>query len=145
MKKLFLFCLVAFAAAFVSCSNDDGVTVSKSKLVGTWEIYKIVEQYGHESDVDDEFGEEAGYRTIIEVRADGTGTVTEMDYYSGSWHSYSDDFTYTLSGNKIRISGDGEHFEATVEKLTSSELVFSTKEREDGMTYMIRSYMKRIK
>lgn len=141
MKKFLIFCFVAVAATFVSCSKDDDtVNVSKSNLVGRWEIYKTVEIGDGETYVDEEFGEEYGWHEIYEFRDDNTGVKIDMDYYGGNWHTEEHSFTYSINGNKISMSEGGSTLEVTVEKLTSTEVVFMAKEGE----YVYRAYMKRI-
>lgn len=143
MKKIFTLALAAFAVAFCSCSKDDNY--SSHDILGKWETVKVVETYGPEKDVDDEFGEDYGYREIFEFFEDGTGSITEMEYYSGSWHNDTEYFDYSIKGNTVYISTYySDYTEFKIQKLTSSELVVKASLKEDGATYTVTAYMKRI-
>ena len=142
MKKLFLFCLIAATATtFLSCSKDD-VSISKENLVGRWEIYKTTEYYpGDGLDVDEEYGEEYGYRQIWEFRSDGTLQGITMGYYNGKWSSHEKWCEYSLNGKTLKLSTDGEIESWTVEKLTPNELILKYV-CEDGE--IDKEYFKRI-
>ena len=141
MKKLFLFCLIAAAAAFVSCSKDEEKGGSKqASIIGTWEIYKATVEYGHYTEVDNEWGEAYGYREIFEFRENGAGVNRSMENYNGRWETDTYPFTYSLDGNKLRFDGE----EMTIEKLTATEMVWMEQDYYDGEYETYRTYLKRI-
>lgn len=124
MKKLLLITLllIGSSVAFTGCSkksDDDGGSssgsVSKSKLVGKWLYVKFVENGNTETFTDGEY---------FQLNADGTA-YDSMDDDNAQW---------TLSGNKITFIVDGDPNVATVEKLTSSELVMSTNDEGEVRT-----------
>ena len=81
MKKLFLLCMVAIAASFVSCAEKEegDITIDNAKLIGRWEIYKTVNiDYDYRDEIT-EWGESYGIREIWEFLADGTGAIIQMD------------------------------------------------------------------
>jgi hypothetical protein len=111
MKKLLFITLLLMTGlfAFTGCSkkNDDGSdppSVSKSKLVGKWLYVKF------EEDGDTETFNNGEY---FQLNEDGTA-YDSMDDDNARW---------SVSGNKITFIVDGEPNTATVEKLTSKELV----------------------
>lgn len=106
--------------AFTGCSkkNDDGsdpTSVSKSKLVGKWLYVKFVENGDTETFNNGEY---------FQLNEDGTA-YDSMDDDNAQW---------SVSGNKITFIVDGEPNIATVEKLTSSELVMSTNDEGEVRT-----------
>jgi hypothetical protein len=114
MKKLLFITLFLMTGllAFTGCSkkNGDGsdpASVSKSKLVGKWLYVKFVEGGDTETFSNGEY---------FQLNEDGTA-YDSMDDDNAQW---------SLSGNKITFIVDGEPNIATVEKLTSSELIMST-------------------
>ena len=139
MKKLFLFCLIAAAAAFVSCSKDEDKAGEKAgNIVGKWEVYKAADIEG-DQEFSEEYGQD-GYRWLFEFRSNGTGVETEIEEYNGDWQNDEYSFTYSVSQKTLRIKYEDYSEDYTIEKLTSSELVISFK---DGI-YGGRLYMKRI-
>lgn len=122
MKKLLIITLLLIgnAMAFTGCSkkNDDGSSsgsVSKSKLVGKWLYVKFVENGDTETFEDGEY---------FQFNADGTAYDT-MDGDNAQW---------SLSGNKITFIVDGKPNVATVQKLTSSELVLFYQDADRSAT-----------
>ena len=129
MKKLFLLCLIAAAAVFVSCSKEDGdVTINNKNLVGRWDLYKTISERGDEVSVEEGYEDEV--RQIYEFNADGTGKDIYSQKERGEWHESVINFTYTLHENKIYIvyEEDEEYgsqaYSLTIEKLTANEMVF---------------------
>jgi hypothetical protein len=122
MKKLLLITLllIGSSVAFTGCSkkSDDGSSsgsVSKSKLVGKWLYVKFVEDGDTENFTDGEY---------LQFNEDGTA-YDSMDDDNGQW---------SLSGNKLTIISNNQTNVATVEKLTSSELVLSTTDADGKRT-----------
>lgn len=122
MKKLLIITLllIGSAMAFTGCSkkNDDGSSsgsVSKSKLVGKWLYVKFVENGDTENFTNGEY---------FQLNEDGTA-YDSLDDDNAQW---------SLSGNKITFVVDGDPNIATVEKLTSSELVMSTTDADGKRT-----------
>ena len=81
MKKLFLFCLIAVAAAFVSCSKDED---KAGNIVGKWEVYKAADIEGDQV-FSEEYGQDGYHRWLFEFRSNGTGVDTEIEEYYGGW------------------------------------------------------------
>jgi hypothetical protein len=122
MKKLLLITLllIGSSVAFTGCSkkSDDGSSsgsVAKSKLVGKWLYVKFVEDGDTENFTDGEY---------LQFNEDGTA-YDSMDDDNGQW---------SLSGNKLTIISNNQTNVATVEKLTSSELVLSTTDADGKRT-----------
>ena len=138
MKKLFLFCLIAVAAAFVSCSKDED---KAGNIVGKWEVYKAADIEG-DQEFSEEYGQDGYHHWLFEFRSNGTGVDTKIEEYYGGWQKDEYSFTYSASKKTLRIKYEDEDYsdDYTIEKLTSSELVISFK---DGI-YGGRLYMKRI-
>ena len=157
MKKLFLLCLVAAAAAFVSCSKEDGDgAVNIKNLVGRWSHYKNILERG--DDVRVEEGYEDEVRHIYEFKADGTGSEVYMEKEDGEWRSDEEvvTFTYTLHENKLYIvetsysehgvqyDDDLDTYSLTIEKLTANEMVFIDRYENDGEMQTSRDFLRRI-
>ena len=123
MKKLLLITLllIGSSVAFTGCSkksDDDSSSsgsVSKSKLVGKWLYVKFVENGDTENFTDGEY---------LQFNADGTA-YDSMDDDNAQW---------SLSGNKLTIISNNQTNVATVEKVTSSELVLSTTDADGKRT-----------
>ncbi|MFO8020817.1 MAG: lipocalin family protein [Perlabentimonas sp.] len=109
MKKFKLFALVgAFAMLFSACSKDD------ISIVGKWNIDKMT--FEMTMVVDGETQTETGAETNqgwIEFKSGGTGI-----------DDAGDSFTWTLSGDKLTISEDGEDpLTMTLTTLTEDKIV----------------------
>lgn len=122
MKKLLFITLLLITSlfTFTGCSkkNGDGSdpgSISKSKLVGKWLYVKFVENGDTETFSNGEY---------FHLNENGTA-YDSMDGNNAQW---------TLSGNKITFIVDGEPNIATVEKLTSSELIMSTNDEGEIST-----------
>lgn len=113
---------VLMCVNFVSCSDDeeeDGAKTYAELIIGTWNL------------VDEE------YNGSLTFRTDGTGTATE--------ESWSDPFTWKLSGSTISFTMDNEDgtkdvWEQTIKELTETKLVLSY--YEDG-EYWTETYKRR--
>ncbi|MBD1385284.1 lipocalin family protein [Mucilaginibacter rigui] len=123
MKKLLFIALLLIGGLtiFAGCSkknNEDGspsTSISKSKLIGKWLYVKFVENGDTETFEDGEY---------FQLNEDGTA-YDSMDNDNAQW---------SLSGNKITFIVAGKPNIATVEKLTSSELVMSTNDNGEVRT-----------
>lgn len=109
MKKFKLFALVgAFAMLFSACSKDD------ISIVGKWNIDKMA--FEMTMVVDGETQTETGTETNqgwIEFNSGGTGI-----------DDAGDSFTWTLSGDELTISEEGEDsFTMTLTTLTEDKIV----------------------
>ncbi|MES2267670.1 MAG: lipocalin family protein [Bacteroidota bacterium] len=116
MKKLLFIATLLFACTvgFTGCkkSGENPSSVSKSQITGKWLYVKIVEDGDTESFDDGEY---------IQFNEDGTA-YDSMDNDNARW---------SLSGNKLSITNDGETYAANVDKITNSELVLSVTD-DDG-------------
>ena len=128
-----------------ACSKDDENGANeKNGLVGTWEVYKVVCEYGRYTEIDDEYGEGSGYRDIYEFRDGGIGENKYMEYNYGRWVTDYYPFTYKLDGSTLRMTSGGESQIMTIEKLTTSELIWMEQYRDDDDYEIYRTYLKRI-
>ena len=90
MKKLFSLMLLCATVvlSFTACSDDDednGVTITKEQVVGTWDVV-WAEQDGESVDIPE------GY-VYMRLNDDGSyRTVMFADYYTG---------TYTINGSTV--------------------------------------------
>ena len=155
MKKLFLLCLIAVAAAFVSCSKEDGdVTINNENLVGRWLDYKNILERDGEIRIEDDYEDEVHH--IYEFKADGTGSEVFMEKIGGEWYGEEEtNFTYTLHENELYIR-EKEYFDdgvssdylrsysLTIETLTANELVFFEKYDNGGKMQTVRYFLRRI-
>ena len=144
MKKLFLAMAAIAVFAFVGCSKDDGgVTPSTENIAGTWEVYKIYEEYDGEKAVDTEWGVQYGFRWLLKLNKDNSFEEIMMEEYNGTWDTDTESGTYKISGNTLQltyVSGDVDEW--IVEKLTASELVLL--DEHQGYDEKDRLYFKRI-
>lgn len=100
----------------VSCDDDDDDNAGDDALLGTW-MYS-------ESDEEEDYY----YSTSITFKSNDTGTIVYTETYDGMTESDTDSFTwssngntltlelfgeietvtYSISGNKLTINGDGD-------------------------------------
>lgn len=143
MKKLsylfltFMLMLVSFS--FTACSDDDDENVGNvSDLYGRW-IPVYTEGYERGGGDNDEWSNALNasnnYDDYSSIDFKDDGTVGVYEYRSNTW-KYSGNSTYELDGNKIYLDGDYD-YPGKILKLTSSELVLETYEKEtyEGITY----------
>lgn len=132
-KKLlngWLVCLcMALCTGFTACSDDEGgIDGNANELIlGKWELTysKGYEIWDGERDSWDE--PEGG--EYIEFNADGTATRSDDSGWSNSGVKWS------ISGNKLTLTDDGESFTATITTLNADKLVIVYDEEytdEDG-------------
>ena len=140
MKKIFTLAIAAVALAFCACSKEESVDLNQ--LVGKWETVKVVMSYAGQTHTEN-FGEEEGQREFFVFNEDGTGYVTDLDYYSGRWHEDTDYFSYTVNGNRVYIDNMDAQ-EIRIEKLTSTEMVVALKDTEDGENVDYKAYLIRV-
>lgn len=119
MKKA-SFLLIALAALITmslnaSCSDDDGPAID-SPVVGTW-VSRVPL---------------LGITSTITFRPDGT--VTSVDEQGGN--SYTDNGTYTVSGNAIHIDWGDE--QVTLRFTISGDTMTTTMDGEEGSTTWTR-------
>lgn len=119
MKKA-SFLLIALAALITmslnaSCSDDDGPAID-SPVVGTW-VSRVPL---------------LGITSTITFRPDGT--VTGVDEQGGN--SYTDNGTYTVSGNAIHIDWGDE--QVTLRFTISGDTMTTTMDGEEGSTTWTR-------
>lgn len=134
-----LLMVMAVCVGFASCSDDDDdVNVNKSSLVGTWT--SVWEKgYSIDRDGEKESWDEPSTGWTIVFNADGTGYEYEED-------GYSDDFTWTLSGNKISVTDeDGDTDVWTVVSLKGSSLTVSSYEQDKYSTDYTEMTFKKTK
>ena len=121
MKNLFL--IAAFALSFVACSKDDD-GLSSSDLVGKWSIYEF-EENGEVEPVD--LDTELSY---WEFKTGGS--CEEYNYFA----NITGKGTYSLKGDVITFTYDGNSSEVTVLEIHKDRAVVEME--EDGEKYIAR-------
>ena len=157
MKKnywsLFL-CLAMLATTFTltSCDKDD--VGSSSDLIGTWKLVRMqgYEIYDGDEDSWDYDEDELDFVERIIFKKNGTGSwISEghedFEYEGDEGEVDEEKFEYTFKDNKLKMHFDDSYIETfKVVKLTSSELVFEYREKDDdGDEYSEKFYFKKIK
>ena len=145
MKKLELklwlsYILIALCIGFTGCSDDDeGVNGdAKTLIIGTWEStwYKGYEIYNGKKETWDE----AYTEDIYTFKNDGSGVYQDI---SGST-IHSENFKWSISGDKLKISLDGYSDEATIKTLNESTAVLTSYEKdEEGEFYNEITFKKK--
>ena len=142
MKKLLYFAFAAMlCCGFTACSGDDdneGVG-DVDNLIGKWTMVKDVWSEDGERGVDTyDRGE-----LVICFYEDGTGYL-QMNYEGQSWTS---DFDYAVSGNKLRIvyEGDPEPEITTIMTLNANQLVLLDEgyDEDDDFSYRYEGHFER--
>lgn len=114
MLKKFMMALFAFALMGVttSCNKDDdnGGGSNDSRLVGTWQISKVIAMG---QDVTTMIPE-----VRITLNADGTG-VTTIDGHNDSFH-------WRVGGNSFTVNTGEEEISCTITNLTQNECTFTS-------------------
>ena len=125
---------VLCAMTIASCSSDDDGFSEKDypeQIVGRWQETK---EYTAMYDEWDYYDDEDGYIYAFQFNADGTGA--EID------GTYSDPFTYTLSGSKLTLDFRGWwEWPFRIKQLSSNSLVMENLHEEEGtgdLYYFIR-------
>jgi hypothetical protein len=141
MKKLFYFAFMAMlCCGFTACGGDDNEGVGDvDNLIGKWTLVKDVWSEDGERGVDTyDRGE-----LVICFYEDGTG-YEQMNSEGQSWTC---DFDYAVSGNKLRIvyEGDPEPFVMTITTLNANQLVLLDEgyDEDDDFSYKYESYYVR--
>ncbi len=137
MKRiLFTAFLAALTLGLTSCPGEKTIDPSSADLIGTWDLTQTYYIYKENGEVVDEDTETLprDYRIAVTFNADGTSISEHYDEGELDSSFYA---TWTLSGNTLTITEDGDSMKHTVEKLDSRTLVlsFSYHEVEDGVTY----------
>lgn len=138
MKNLKFLSFVLFAilsVGFISCGDDDDEIGGKDTLVGTWQC---TWSEGYEKDLlnsnnDDEWNGAEDFTATF--KADGTAVID------------GDGCKWKLEGNKLSIVDDDARDEwdvFTVLKLTDSELIIESYEKDDRYEYYDKSTFKKI-
>lgn len=99
MKKLLCFMLLCATTlvSFTSCSKEDDESISKSKIIGTWEAKQVK--------VDGDW---------ITIPSNSRYSMSMRFYEDGRYYGKSDIFgsgygTYKISGHTIKTYIDGEY------------------------------------
>lgn len=134
--KFWLSCMmVALCIGFTSCGDDDDEGIAgdaNTLIIGTWESTWIKgwEKYKEDGKwVTDKY-DEAYTEESYTFKSGGKGTHKDMaDNYEGS----STDFTWTVSGNKLKIVIYGYTEEYTIKTLNETTAVIIGQDKdEDG-------------
>tara|TARA_R110002050_G_scaffold300018_1_gene467344 strand:- start:20612 stop:21031 length:420 start_codon:yes stop_codon:yes gene_type:complete len=130
MKILKISLILTIISCFTfSCSSDDSPSTEENaaKLIGTWKLTSETED-GASIQLDTC---ELLYTIII-----SSTQITSKDYYGDNCEiedSYS--ITYSLKGNTITTTEDGETYNSTIITLNSTTLSIESSYEEDGETY----------
>tara|TARA_R110001606_G_scaffold397909_2_gene575660 strand:- start:44 stop:505 length:462 start_codon:yes stop_codon:yes gene_type:complete len=123
MKKMKLFCGILIGLMiFSSCSNDDDSNSDSNSIVGTWKAIKEVDvcSTGNEDVYDFDSCEQTG-RTIFSEN--GTLSITEYDLENGNCEQYYSAIgTWSLSGNNLTVTTEGETNNPTFFELSNNVL-----------------------
>lgn len=139
--KFWLSCMMmALCIGFTACDDDDeGIDGdAKTLIVGTWESTwnKGYEIYEGKKDTWDE----AYTEDIYTFKNDGSGTYKDV---SGTT-TYTESFTWSVSGNKLKITFDDYSDEATIKTLNENTAVLIAKEKDkDGEFYNEVTFKKK--
>lgn len=142
MKNLKFLSFMLFAilsVGFISCGDDDDEIGGKDTLVGTWQCTwsEGYEKYLHNSDNDDEWNGAEDFTTTF--KADGTVTA---DGDTGKWKLEGNKLTMTFTYGNDETESDVQVF--TVLKLTDSEMIIESYEKNDEYEYYDKSTFKKI-
>lgn len=140
--KFWLSCMmVALCIGFTSCGDDDDEGIAgdaKTLIIGTWQStwLKGYEIYDGEKETYDE----AYTEDIYTFKSDGKGTYKDV---SGS-STYTADFTWTISGNKLKITFSSYSQEATIKTLNENTAILVGQEKDkDGEYYSEITFKKK--
>lgn len=122
-----------------ACSDDkDEVSVDRAKLIGSW-----LETREYDGENDKWYSFDDGTEVTYVFREDGTG---EIEVREGATKGYTEEFTFAVQGNRVRMDYDGSDFENPyVETLTDTELVLAGDYLgEDGKKYTDKACFVRV-
>ena len=116
--------MIALCIGFTACSDDDDEGIAgdaKTLIVGTWEStwskgYEIYEAYTED---------------VYTFKNDGSGTYKDVSESS----TYTEDFTWSISGNKLKITFNGYGDEATIKTLNGNTLVLVSQDKDENEEY----------
>lgn len=127
-----------------ACSDKDDeqpepeVGINTANLAGVWSAYQ---EYDAEYDEwDYEYGEGV-YVVIFEFRTDGTGKLR----VGSPGYDPTCDFTYTLSGDVIRWTGDAVGTERIASLTASGMILAADYIGDDGNAYSDLEYFRRVR
>lgn len=137
MKNWNLFSLMLFAImnlGLVSCGDDDEVG-DRNALVGTWQCTWIegYEKYANNPEYDEEWNEAADFLAVF--NEDGTAVID------------GDECKWKLEGDQLFIcdTGTNDEWDAnTVLKLSDSEFIIETHEKDNDAEYYQKTTFKKI-
>lgn len=140
--KFWLSCMMmALCVGFTACGDDDDEGIAgdaKTLIVGSWESTWIKGYETYEGEK--ESWDEAYTDDIYTFNNDGKGTYKDVT----DGNNYTEAFTWTLSGNKLKIKFSDYSDEATIKTLNGSTLVLVIYEKdEDGESYDEVSFKKK--
>lgn len=111
-------------------TDKEESSISKSKVVGDWEIDSYLFEI---------------YQNGKLIESDVEGGDIESFNSDGTYNYYNDSGKWTLSSNKLTIKYSEYDIEVwTVTKLTSTEMVRELQEIEDGYVYKYKITSKRL-
>ena len=95
MKKFKHLLIIVLALTLsISCSDDDDDMDNDDKLIGTWEMSEVEEDYE--------------YNVLVTFKSNGAGTSVYVETFDGETETDSENFTWSTEGNKLTIMIDGD-------------------------------------
>ena len=142
MKKLVILFLSVLSSGLLltSCSDDDG---DEASINGKWEFYQTGFAFGGQEELElyeHAAGCEKDYLEFL-----GGGVLNDVSYFNNgeSCEEFSDQGTWSKSGNTLTVTYDGESFTATIVTLDSTTLKISITEDFEGTPITVIAVLKR--
>ncbi|WP_294620017.1 lipocalin family protein [uncultured Bacteroides sp.] len=130
--KFWLSCMVmALCVGFTSCSDDDDEGIAgdaKTLIIGTWQStwnkgYEIYD--GEKEEWDEAYTDE-----VYTFKKDGTGT------YKDEYDNSTDPFTWSVSGNKLKLTyDDNDSDEVVIKTLNENTAVLVVQYKDKDTEY----------
>jgi len=133
MKKVLLFMLMALPFVFTSCSDDDDDDFTSADIVGTWTFSKCE---ASEVTTSDKVATDAIIEDVKDYVDDDVLTFTSDGKFKVN---SKEEGTYTINGNKLILTADGDKQENTI-SISGNRLIVYQDETEyyqDEIEYLI--------
>lgn len=145
LKKVMLLALVLAVSVFQSCNNDDNSNNNDNSfsddIIGNWELTSIISD-------GEELIENPDCLDRITITASTYEYFEYFDFNDGNGcvlveGQISNPEQYSLNGNILLVTDDGESFEYEIIQLNSTTLKLQETYIEDGETFIdIETYNK---
>ncbi|MGG7034301.1 MAG: lipocalin family protein [Flavobacterium sp.] len=143
MKKILLPVLLIGLLTACDKNNDDDKKATQS-LTGKWQNTKI-EMYSGSELVNTETIEEENSTCpdYTEFKSDGSFLYVDMD--ADCEKDVDELGTYIFDGTNLKTTYDEGSGTYKISSITASQFVLEQSETENGVTYKIKSYFKKLK